>query len=454
MSIKSLYRAIVRAVRACRPKKRNMKIAAVNADDDSADLMDTRLDVKEVKEASVGDVTSKASLPHSLPEDECDGTEDVVAIVTAPTDEHLAKCLLSEPTTALSEPTTAVSEPITALPYDGNEVRMIEDKSELYLSDEEAFCLLEFARDWGSSKALEAIAGGMPNCSDIDGPLICLHCSDDVGICIFCRERVVWDVDPENMAIALLVDEVVGECGAFFKEEVEYKKTDGFFSGIFCNFNFQVLPELTAFYDRNYKAAKALEAVKQILYNLPPFLRFLSKGFKFPESAQAVDPVDCMRLVLWNFEAQGIFCFGNPIMQTILVRKDGVHDLSNIISIKVYEELDEFCKVVRSVDELLVKHLKGAKFFAAPPMLLIGLIVDEVFDANPPPGYESRKLLNDHVVALKKKLVLPADLLLPGNVKPVLYEMTGYIKRSCSYLEPSKELMFEKNVAVIAYQRI
>ena len=120
-----------------------------------------------------------------------------------------------------------------------------------------------------------------------------------------------------------------------------------------------------------------------------------------------------------------------PIMQSVLAREDGVHDLSINISIDLKNSRND--QAVHNVGDLLKNHFKGGKI-KFPPMLLIHF--GQTF-VNPPPSNQSAMKQSSSEVQCELK----------GHPKTVSYSMTGKESSFQFYIHP------KPRNALVALQR-
>ena len=496
MTIKSILRSFVRAVRACIPRKSK---ANKSPRCESSSQEKNRLSAVE----STADRTVRDCTPSNVSSEEHSSSVACARRASATSSaETRNERTVSEPTTADTrlapmspgcavstvEAKDGVDELPTLVPLEKHESRI--DFSAILLSStilstsslftmkpsasnpfappqfrpEVMSQLYQVARSWGigqqSENPIIAKTDNKPEEWSIDA--------------VASAEKLLVEANEPKMDQTLSTDQIV---------PVDTLSVRGFNAGFFCpefqqaNISDKSIETFQEVTDEQSKVAyddsvdKTFKAVTDLLKNIPIFsttirrLNELGAVAEIPRSSLSFscDPLKCLNALLWGLESRGIFVMGRvPIMQTVLVREDGFHDLSNVISISIDLKKSTNDQVVETVGDLLVNHLKGGKkkFLLAPPMLLIHFGQTIV---NPPPGFENTKIASssNHQVAMKQSLTVPPEVQceLKGRASPktVSYTMTGFIKESSFqfyfHKPPKSGVSIDRNVALVAFQR-
>ena len=418
MTIKSILRSFVRAVRACIPRKskanKSPRCESSSQGENRRSAVDSTAD-RTVRDCSPSNVSSEE---HSVA---------CARRASASSAETRSERIVSEPTTAdtrlapmssgcaasIEEAEVEVGDLPTSVPLDMHESRIdfsaiplssniLSTPSLLFMkpSASSPFAPPQFrpevmsqlnqvAKTWGiGQKREKPITAKTDNKAEV--------CSRDA---VPRAEKV--EANEPKMEQTLSTDQIVSvdtlsvRAGPKFKQAKKAIKT--------------VKPDEESKKLADDSVDKSLKAVTDLFKNIPIFSttirRLNERGAvaEIPRSSLSFccDPLKCVNALLWGLQSKGILVRG----RVPITSEDGFHDLSNVLSISIDLKNSTNDQVVQTVGDSLLKGKKKS----LPPMLLVHLGQTIV---NPPPNSSNNQ------VAVKKSLT------------EVAVSSTGFIKES------------------------
>ena len=430
MTIKSILRSFVRAVRACIPRKSK---ASKSPRCESSSQGENRRSAVESK----ADRTVRECSPSNVYSEEHSSSVACARRASATSSEETrSERIVSEPTTAktrlapmspgCAEAKDDFNEIHTLVPLDMQESRIdfraiplsstILSTASLFTMKPSASSpfappqfrpevmsqLHQVAKSWGiGQKSEKQITAKRDNKPEV--------CSRDA---VPRAEKVSAEANEPKMEQTVSTDQIVSvntlsvRAGPKFKQAKKSIKT------------FQAVKPDEESKKLAYDSVdKSFKEVTDLLKNIPIFSttirRLNERGAvaDIPRSSLSFcsDPLKCLNALLRGLESKGIFVMGRvPIMQSVVAREEGLHDLSINISIDLKHSTND--QAVHNVVDLLKNHFKGGKK-KLPPMLLI-----HFGQSNALPSSSSNQ------VAIKQSLT-EVQCELKGRPKTVFYSI-------------------------------